>query len=512
MGTDLSFPSEKMVHSAMGLTVSRYEFVDYVSVPSATNFYSAGFIINPGNALMFPYLSVIARNYQSYRFKRLTFHYVAKAESGLDGSVTLATVNNPSFPVPANDRLMMEIQGAVSGPLWTNKHVNGNIRSNDLTGGLWKLIGYNSAYPGSSTYPSQDAGAFLLGIYSGAKVEKDIGAIYVDYEVELRQPVVSPLVSLTSPAAAVSLNQALPSDNDPIGRISFNGLIAAGGSYQNPWNDTTQTDELDYVSMTTSNAVFNGIFDCTSRQFARHSRASGGSQGYDMISAGRAANFAGGGEASQLIRFITYKTLSNANGSGIFPIVQVNFPGVLAFQLTTDTVYTTGVVSTNSFLQGLPVAKDFDNVVVQTGFLPGSDINMTPYAADNSGLITPLKNHFSVGFWVNIPQSASFPVTIRIPTSNFGFTFGFGSSCNFIATVEPYQLWGNLGTPAEVKETESKDVEDLIDKVVARLRVTDAPPNPDTPPTSPLSHVSGSGALSESGFTLLSDLLQRRRK
>jgi len=52
---------------------------------SPSTFQATQFALNPGQVATFPWLSNVAKNFESYRFKKLRFHYETEAPSSLGG-------------------------------------------------------------------------------------------------------------------------------------------------------------------------------------------------------------------------------------------------------------------------------------------------------------------------------------------------------------------------------------------------------------------------------------------
>lgn len=99
-------------------TITHREYVGDVVATGSSSFSVTSFVINPGNSLLFPWLSVIAQNYSQYEFKGLVAQFVSTtsditAGGGL-GTVILGTNYDVLQNNYANKQVMENSQYSVS--------------------------------------------------------------------------------------------------------------------------------------------------------------------------------------------------------------------------------------------------------------------------------------------------------------------------------------------------------------------------------------------------------------
>jgi len=144
--------------------------------------------INPGLVQLFPWLSSIARNYESYKFHDLRFFTETSAPTSSGGTVMLAVDYDAADAAPTSKLQLMSYHGAIRSPPWaesvfrcdkqdlTKFGVQRYIRSISLSSNL-DIKTYDV---GTLNYASQ-------GSTSGSTYTA--GELYVEYDIELMTPV-----------------------------------------------------------------------------------------------------------------------------------------------------------------------------------------------------------------------------------------------------------------------------------------------------------------------------------
>jgi len=140
--------------------------------------------INPGLPGFFPWLSTIARSYESYRFEKLEFLYETEASTTSTGSVILAIDYDSEDAVPTTKTQVMSYRGAVRSAPWSeSRHVS--IRED-----LNKRTSYfvrSGALLSNQSLNLYDTGA-LYACKKGQADTSVIGELYVDYIIKLMTP------------------------------------------------------------------------------------------------------------------------------------------------------------------------------------------------------------------------------------------------------------------------------------------------------------------------------------
>lgn len=140
--------------------------------------------VNPGLALSFPWLSGVAHNYESYKFRKLVYRYVPSCPISTAGSISMAVDYDVDDYTPSMKSQLMSFQGAVSGPVWDSLEFHCDIRN------LKKFS--LDHYVRAGTITGTDAKTYDVGFLTIATdnmaATLSVGDFYVDYEVELITP------------------------------------------------------------------------------------------------------------------------------------------------------------------------------------------------------------------------------------------------------------------------------------------------------------------------------------
>jgi hypothetical protein len=161
--------------------------MDVVAENAAPSLFSVQSIpINPGQAGTFPWLSKVAQNFESYRFKKLKIVYETEAPSSLGGTLVLALDYDASDPVPATKQQMLAYRGSVRSAPWTE------CCHSSIGEDLHKQKSY-FVRPGSQPvntdvkmYDVANLFVATQGVTTGSAV---CGELYVEYDVELMTPI-----------------------------------------------------------------------------------------------------------------------------------------------------------------------------------------------------------------------------------------------------------------------------------------------------------------------------------
>lgn len=84
------------------------------SVAFAVNKYE----VNPGIVATFPWLSTLAKEWEQYRFHKLTFTYANRCSTATKGSVIIAPDYDPSDPAPTTEMAVTSYRDAISASSW----------------------------------------------------------------------------------------------------------------------------------------------------------------------------------------------------------------------------------------------------------------------------------------------------------------------------------------------------------------------------------------------------------
>lgn len=173
------------------LHVKKSEYIADIAGSNGFNLYS--WLINPGNQVLFPWLSQVAVNYDEYEFVQLLFEYrsvtaALSTTSAQVGTVIMACNYNSQSSNFSNKQPMMEYVGAKSVQINDNLvfGVECDPHKNALGGSLYVT---NQTTVSSIT---GDPKTFFLGNFqvavNGAIAAGEIGELWVHYDLVLRKP------------------------------------------------------------------------------------------------------------------------------------------------------------------------------------------------------------------------------------------------------------------------------------------------------------------------------------
>jgi len=188
-------PPARMQAVTGGMRVTHREFLGEVT-STGSGFNARSYSINPGLAPVFPWLAPIANRYETYKLRRLVFHYVASCPTSTSGLLMMALDYDAADALPASQSEMLNMNDKTSGPAWSNTSFVAALREGDKS---------PSKYTRSGVVPNTDiktydVGSLVVG-FQGVSAAT-IGILYVEYVVDL----FTPQMSEEQESAAGSIN------------------------------------------------------------------------------------------------------------------------------------------------------------------------------------------------------------------------------------------------------------------------------------------------------------------
>jgi hypothetical protein len=190
-----------MHKSGQTTRVQHREYIqDVITSSSAGTFQTTQFPLNPGVSATFPWLSVLAQQYQEYTFKGLVFHFVSTSGDSVAstntalGSVIMATqYRSTSAPFTNKTAMLNEYFSCDGKPSEDIAHpVECDPKENP----------FNVQYVRTGNVPSgEDEKMYDLGTFNFATVgypgtSSNVGELWVTYDIELRKPQVASLAGI----------------------------------------------------------------------------------------------------------------------------------------------------------------------------------------------------------------------------------------------------------------------------------------------------------------------------
>lgn len=187
--------------------VSHREFVQDVTLYDA--FTVNRFQINPGLSSVFPWLSTIAKNYESYQFQFLRFLYKTRAATTVTGTVMMAVDFDAGDGDPTSKAVMLQFKNAIAGAPWQD--LNMPCRMQDVKKMKERYV-RSGNIPGGQDIKTYDVGALFFASVAANETE-DIGELWVEYRVSLRTPQLETanVYNYTSAKAVVTADQSITS-------------------------------------------------------------------------------------------------------------------------------------------------------------------------------------------------------------------------------------------------------------------------------------------------------------
>lgn len=176
---------------SFGETTIRIRAREYLSdVNGSTAFKNVPYIINPGNAATFPWLSTVATQFQQYEINGLVFEFVSTSSNALSstntalGKVVMATSYNVSAPVFPDVKTALITQFSNMGkPADNLVHAIECRRGSSALDNLF-VRATGNLVPDPKFY---DFGQFQF-ITEGMQAVADIGGLWVSYDITLSKP------------------------------------------------------------------------------------------------------------------------------------------------------------------------------------------------------------------------------------------------------------------------------------------------------------------------------------
>lgn len=98
------------------ITMSNAATTPFVLIPPSSGY--PGLDLNPGNAVLFPWLAGVAKNYEKYRFEKLSFHLSPRNPTTTTGSVYMALDYDWDDAPAASATIIMANSGAIATSVW----------------------------------------------------------------------------------------------------------------------------------------------------------------------------------------------------------------------------------------------------------------------------------------------------------------------------------------------------------------------------------------------------------
>jgi len=180
--------------SMRSVRIQHREYLQDVS--SSTGFQNLTFAINPANAILFPWLSAMAQNFQEYKIHGMVFTFNSLSSDALNstntalGAVIMSTDYNSANQPYASKQAAENSEYTVScKPSSSLQH--GIECDPSMTVNQGHL--YISPFNNGTTPAGQDIKTYNLALFQfmtqGSQASATIGELWVSYDIELIKPI-----------------------------------------------------------------------------------------------------------------------------------------------------------------------------------------------------------------------------------------------------------------------------------------------------------------------------------
>jgi len=210
----------KMVTQRNGdCSVVHREYITDIKASGDGSFRVLPFAVNPGQSVTFPWLSRVAANYESYKFKRLDFLYETEAPTSTPGTVILTVDYDAEDQPPADKTQAMSYRSSVRSPPWAPcAH---RSLSEDLNKAKSNYVRVG-AQPNGTDIRQYDIGNLFV-MTMGQPADQVAGELFVEYEVLLMTPIFENAAA-NGVAGGKFLSSGTTSNDNPFG----DGAIHSG--------------------------------------------------------------------------------------------------------------------------------------------------------------------------------------------------------------------------------------------------------------------------------------------
>jgi len=199
-----------------GQTCTVVSGVDYLGkIEGATGFNTLAWRINPGLPGVFNFISQIAQRYETYRCRKLVFHYIPSVGTQNAGNVMMFLDYDALDSIPSDERDFMTNANCVTKQIWDRCTYAADPKL--LMSTREKYVRSGVPLESGDDVRLSDLGMFCIGFTDIDALDGvNIGRLYVEYEFELSTPSVDE-VSLANSKTNLWYSQTGVDGNNPFG-------------------------------------------------------------------------------------------------------------------------------------------------------------------------------------------------------------------------------------------------------------------------------------------------------
>lgn len=201
--TKIGSPKIQSKDGRMIFTVTHKEFITTVSTSVAWAV-SLRYRLNPGSSAAFPWLSGVAVNFETYKFRKLVFHYVTRASSTTIGSLLFAPDYDAEDAQYTSETQMANNTNSRECPLWSNLSIPLSPQRMNASYKQHFVMSDGRFNTTSQDTKTIDVGSFQIG--GEAAIAGPHGKLWVEYQVDLMTPQVATEASSLQGGGSIDFN------------------------------------------------------------------------------------------------------------------------------------------------------------------------------------------------------------------------------------------------------------------------------------------------------------------
>jgi len=202
-GTMVKYSRPQTRTTGNTVVVTKREFIGLVTSSSAYSITNS-YYVNPANKELFPWLSEQATQYEKYKFRRISFEFVASTPTTTPGQLMMIPVYDSKTRPPDSESMALQYEDSQSCNVFMN--CSCALKPARLNRPLYIR---NSIQAGDIR--TSDVAEMFIAIAGTTDTGSRLGQLWIDYEVELISPIVMPLVPSCSNISVLELANNLSS-------------------------------------------------------------------------------------------------------------------------------------------------------------------------------------------------------------------------------------------------------------------------------------------------------------
>lgn len=169
-----------------GIVVKHRELVVNLSPSSGGFSQLARLRCNPASVGTFRWLSTIASSWETYRFRKLAFQYIARAPATTAGSLIMSPDYDARDGQPVNEMTMSELKDTVECSPWED--INLHLSSQSMNRAFKSHFTMSDDRFAQTTQDVKTIDAAQVFVACDSDVQGNWGKLWVEYECEFRTP------------------------------------------------------------------------------------------------------------------------------------------------------------------------------------------------------------------------------------------------------------------------------------------------------------------------------------